>query len=218
MTEERPPYGDERPADWIDAAAEEIDLESPGHDRLGPEQVAAIIRKHFDGAHGRRVRLRAGGPARLWVPHMGLADGDSTSAPAPGTETDALDFPARDYAAVHAHPGADRISARELDEIEREWTTPKRADGTRFADENPVVDAAEQLVPKLVAELRRLRSLVAKTAIDSGDIYCPRVDGDCWWCMVILEPAEGAAKPHKPECPWPEIEAEALAQREDEKC
>jgi hypothetical protein len=165
MTEERPPYGEERPLDWIEAAAEEIaadpnccDIQSSGSDAM-----AAIIRKHFDGAHGRRVRLRASGPARLWAPHPGLpglADGDSTSAPPPGTETDALDFPARDYAAVHAHPGADRISARELDEIEREWTTPKRADGTRFADENPVVDAAEQLVPKFVAEVRRLRWLI----------------------------------------------------------
>ena len=161
--------------DWIDSAAEEIagdpnccDISSSGSDAM-----AAIIRKHFDGAHGR-------------------------------PETDALDFPARDFAAVHAHPSAERISAKGLDELAATLREPL----TMGLTSDPC--------RALVAEVRRLRSLIRATGVPSDSLApsCPNDQGECWWCTASVG---GRGVQHDTGCPWPEIEAEIETQREDEK-
>ena len=63
----------------------------------------------------------------------------------------------------------------------------------------------------LVAELRRLRRLLVKTAHRNPYLgpECPRVEGRCWWCGARLEGV--APEPHKmPSCPWPELKRETL--------
>ena len=81
-----------------------------------------------------------------------------------------------------------------------------------FPPEQVIFDVA-----RLVAEVRRLRSLVKRAATtEPGDIVAPTWQDGCWWCGANLERASGP-EPHETNCPWLELERENAAQREDEK-
>jgi len=68
-------------------------------------------------------------------------------------------------------------------------------------------------VARLVAEVRRLRSLVRRAGAKSMPAeQCWETGPECGWCD-----ADPSRNPHAQDCPWSEIEAEALAQREDEE-
>jgi hypothetical protein len=95
--------------------------------------------------------------------------------------------------------------------------------GGKFFDERAAI-----LVRDMAAEVRRLRSLVKRSSDQWNAIpgsppvcagpFCPRVGGNCWWCGARIEGGGrigSPTEPHGPTCPWPEIEAEVLAQRED---
>jgi len=64
---------------------------------------------------------------------------------------------------------------------------------------------------RLVAEVRRLRGLIVAVAFrDGSNGTAPEGDYGCVFCEAHL--FEG---PHKSGCPWPALEAEASAIREE---
>ena len=94
-----------------------------------------------------------------------------------------------------------RISAKELDELEATLREPL----TMGLTSDPC--------RALVAEVRRLRSLVGRAGAKSMPAeQCWETGPECGWCD-----ADPSRNPHAQDCPWSEIEAEALAQREDEE-
>lgn len=106
---------------------------------------------------------------------------------------------------------SERITEAELRDIEIK--------APRFVGEmalDPVLELFAANCLDLVAEVRRLRGLIAE-AVGVDPLVgprCPRQDGCCWWCDADVEPPP--AEPHAPDCPWPALEAEALAIAKEE--
>jgi len=67
------------------------------------------------------------------------------------------------------------------------------------------------------AEVERLRGLLERLVLTSmphgpeHEPHCPRDAGGCWWCSADLD--DEPPEPHKPPCPWPELEAAVLSWR-----